>query len=343
LTSGKKALVSLLVTLFVFALVVPMASAEAVDNGLMEQQVVDQINQARTQNGMPMLQLDSALTVAAKQQAQLLANSDGSNYSEVYKLRSSGQYQAVQASVLRTADVAYLVNMRLSDSSFVGLSEQYNLVGAGTADSATFGKITVVIFAQGQSVAQQVAPTVQTTLQTEQPQNITSEQQLQETQPEHAQPEQLQPEQTQPQQIEQTSVNSNQIQTQGTQSVSGFQQRVVELVNQERAKVGLNPVVPMDDLTKVAQVKAEDMATNNYFSHTSPTYGSPFDMMKQFGINYSHAGENIAMGYSTPEKVMEGWMNSEGHKKNILNPNFTEIGVGFTTNGNYWVQEFAKR
>ncbi|MEG6616990.1 CAP domain-containing protein [Peptococcaceae bacterium 1198_IL3148] len=126
-------------------------------------------------------------------------------------------------------------------------------------------------------------------------------------------------------------------------SNSAFQSKVVELVNQERSKAGLQPGVVKADLTNVAQLKAEDMANNNYFSHTSPTYGSPFDMMKQFGINYSYAGENIAVGYSTPESVMEGWMNSEGHKKNILNPNFTEIGVGFTTNGYYWVQEFAKR
>ncbi|MOA18351.1 Cysteine-rich secretory protein family protein [compost metagenome] len=80
------------------------------------------------------------------------------------------------------------------------------------------------------------------------------------------------------------------------------------------------------------------MRTNNYFSHTSPTYGSPFDMMKSFGITYNAAGENIAMGQKTPEEVMKAWMNSPGHKANILNANFNYIGVGY--DNNYWVQEF---
>lgn len=91
-------------------------------------------------------------------------------------------------------------------------------------------------------------------------------------------------------------------------------------------------------LSKVALAKAADMSNNNYFDHTSPTYGSPFDMMKQFGISYITAGENIAMGQRSPEEVMMQWMNSEGHRKNIMNPAFTKIGVGYT-NG-YWVQEF---
>jgi uncharacterized protein YkwD len=82
------------------------------------------------------------------------------------------------------------------------------------------------------------------------------------------------------------------------------------------------------------------MVDKNYFSHTSPTYGSPFDMMKTFGITYHTAGENIAYGYPTPESVVNGWMNSEGHRKNILNSSFTEIGVGYVSNGNYWTQMF---
>jgi uncharacterized YkwD family protein len=91
-------------------------------------------------------------------------------------------------------------------------------------------------------------------------------------------------------------------------------------------------------LSNLALAKAADMSNNNYFDHTSPTYGSPFDMMKQYGISYNTAGENIAMGQRSPEEVMTQWMNSEGHRKNIMNPSFTTIGVGYT-NG-YWVQEF---
>lgn len=82
------------------------------------------------------------------------------------------------------------------------------------------------------------------------------------------------------------------------------------------------------------------MQRNKYFSHTSPTYGSPFDMMKKFGISFRTAGENIAMGQRTPEEVVNAWMNSSGHRQNILNPNFTHIGVGYVENGNYWTQMF---
>ncbi|RNB88817.1 hypothetical protein EDM59_06850 [Brevibacillus nitrificans] len=119
---------------------------------------------------------------------------------------------------------------------------------------------------------------------------------------------------------------------------SAVMKQVADLVNQERAKAGLKPVELDASLNKVAQAKAADMSSNNYFDHTSPTYGSPFDMMKQFGVSYMTAGENIAMGQQTADEVMNQWMNSEGHRQNIMNPAFTKIGVGFV-NG-YWVQEF---
>ncbi|MEK5436476.1 MULTISPECIES: CAP domain-containing protein [Paenibacillus] len=127
--------------------------------------------------------------------------------------------------------------------------------------------------------------------------------------------------------------------TTGAASNKGtYVQQIVTLVNKERAAAGLKPVSGLDSLHKVAATKATDMRTNNYFSHTSPTYGSPFDMMKSFGITYNAAGENIAMGQKTPEEVMKAWMNSPGHKANILNANFNYIGVGY--DNNYWVQEF---
>lgn len=121
-------------------------------------------------------------------------------------------------------------------------------------------------------------------------------------------------------------------------ATGSFQNQVVTIVNQERAKNGLKPLTVNATLTKVAQTKAQDMYQNKYFSHTSPTYGSPFDMMKQFGVSYRSAGENIAMGQKTPQEVMNGWMNSPGHRANILNSSYTQIGVGYV-NG-YWVQEF---
>lgn len=123
-------------------------------------------------------------------------------------------------------------------------------------------------------------------------------------------------------------------------SVSAYEQQVVELVNSYRAQYGLNPVTLNTELSKVARLKSQDMKDKGYFSHTSPTYGSPFDMMKQFGISYRTAGENIAMGQRAPEAVMEAWMNSEGHRANILNASYTQIGVGYVADGNYWTQMF---
>lgn len=128
-------------------------------------------------------------------------------------------------------------------------------------------------------------------------------------------------------------------------ATGSYEAQVVELVNKERAAQGLPALKFNAELSKVAEAKAADLRDKNYFSHTSPTYGSPFDMMKSFGIRYTAAGENIAKGYMNPTSVMNGWMNSPGHKANILNSNFTEIGVGYVSGSNgsgYWVQMFIR-
>ncbi|MGG3821822.1 CAP domain-containing protein [Geobacillus thermodenitrificans] len=131
--------------------------------------------------------------------------------------------------------------------------------------------------------------------------------------------------------------------TQETTGLNAYEQQVVELTNKERAKHGL-PALQVDlALSKVAREKSRDMAVNNYFSHNSPTYGSPFEMMKKFGISYTAAGENIAKGQRTPQEVVNAWMNSEGHRANILNKNFTHIGVGFEENGYIWTQQFIRK
>lgn len=144
----------------------------------------------------------------------------------------------------------------------------------------------------------------------------------------------------------QTPTKSNQTtDTSNSSSLGAYEQQVIDLVNKERAAAGLSALKANTKLASVAEKKAEDMRDNNYFSHTSPTYGSPFDMMKQFGISYTAAGENIAKGQKTPSEVMNGWMNSEGHRANILNSSYTEIGVGYVADSNgggYWVQEFIR-
>ena len=123
-------------------------------------------------------------------------------------------------------------------------------------------------------------------------------------------------------------------------AVSEFEKKVVELTNAEREKQGLKPLQLDEELSKVAKEKSKDMQSKNYFDHNSPTYGSPFDMMKKFGVEYSTAGENIAKGQASPEEVVQAWMNSEGHRKNIMNSSFTHIGVGHVAEGNYWTQMF---
>lgn len=124
-------------------------------------------------------------------------------------------------------------------------------------------------------------------------------------------------------------------------AASSYAQQVVDLVNAQRATQGLSALTMDAKLAEVAQAKAQDMHDNRYFSHTSPTYGSPFDMMRAFGVSYRTAGENIAMGYPSAQAVMNGWMNSSGHRANILNSAYTRIGVGYVADGNYWVQEFT--
>lgn len=129
-------------------------------------------------------------------------------------------------------------------------------------------------------------------------------------------------------------------------SVKGIEEQVLNLVNQERQKAGLKPLAMDWELARVARMKSQDMANKNYFSHTSPTYGSPFDMMKQFGISFRTAGENIASGQRTPQEVMTSWMNSQGHRENILKPDFTHLGVGYYRGGSYghmWTQMFIAK
>ena len=126
-------------------------------------------------------------------------------------------------------------------------------------------------------------------------------------------------------------------------SVNSMEKQVASLTNSERKAAGLGSLTLDSQLSKLARMKAEDMAKKGYFSHTSPTYGSAFDMMKKYGVSYRTAGENIAKGQKTAETVMNGWMNSSGHRANILNGAYTHIGVGYAkdSKGNtYWAQIF---
>ena len=129
-------------------------------------------------------------------------------------------------------------------------------------------------------------------------------------------------------------------------TVKNVESEILVLVNSERQRQGLKPLQMDWELQRVARTKSKDMADKGYFSHQSPTYGSPFDMMKQFGIQYKLAGENIASGQRTPQDVMVSWMNSSGHRANILKPEYTHLGAGYYRGGSYghmWTQMFITK
>ena len=126
-------------------------------------------------------------------------------------------------------------------------------------------------------------------------------------------------------------------------SVTDFEQEVIRLVNEIRAENGLKSLNYNWELARVARYKSQDMKDNGYFAHNSPVYGTPFQMIKNFGISFRSAGENIARGYASPQAVVNAWMNSSGHRANILNANYTHIGVGYVSGGNYWTQMFIAK
>lgn len=127
--------------------------------------------------------------------------------------------------------------------------------------------------------------------------------------------------------------------------IKAQENEVIKLVNAERAKRGLPALKANWQLSRVARYKSQDMIDKGYFAHQSPTYGSPFDMMEAFGFRFASAGENIAYGQRTPPEVMTQWMNSTGHRNNILSSSYSEIGVGLATSKTgvkYWTQMFMR-
>lgn len=140
-----------------------------------------------------------------------------------------------------------------------------------------------------------------------------------------------------------TTVNTSTTNNTSTQAYEAFELKVIELTNNERQKAGLAPLQINNLLMENAEQKSLDMKQNKYFSHTSPTLGSPFDQMKNNGISYKKAGENIAKGQTTPAQVVQAWMDSPGHRENIMNSQYTHIGVGYVSGGHYWTQQFIQK
>lgn len=130
--------------------------------------------------------------------------------------------------------------------------------------------------------------------------------------------------------------------TTNTSALTADELEVFNLINEQRKKNGLSALKIDSEVQNVARIKAKDMVNNNYFSHTSPTYGSPFDMLNSFKVSYKTAGENIA-GNSSNSAAVTAWMNSSGHKANILNSSFNYTGVGVVNGSKYgkiYVQMF---
>lgn len=133
--------------------------------------------------------------------------------------------------------------------------------------------------------------------------------------------------------------------SQTSSSMNSDEKEVFNLINKQRTNNGLTALKVDEELQRVARIKAEDMVTNNYFSHQSPTYGSPFDMLNSFKISYRAAGENIAANSSNSGAV-NSWMNSSGHKANILSSSFNYTGVGVVSSPKYgkiFVQMFIRK
>ena len=133
---------------------------------------------------------------------------------------------------------------------------------------------------------------------------------------------------------ETTDVGAGEVTEEITSSLTEDEKEILELINSERTKNGLNPLQIDDDLQNIVRIKAQDMIDNNYFAHESPTYGLPFEMMESNGITYKTAGENIA-GNADNKKAVEAWMNSESHRNNILNNSYNYTGVAVVSSSKY--------
>lgn len=127
--------------------------------------------------------------------------------------------------------------------------------------------------------------------------------------------------------------------------IRALETEVIRLVNIERAKAGRSALTENSKISNVARIKAKDFINNSYFSHNSPTYGTPFEMLRSFGITFTAAAENIASGQRSAAEVMNTWMNSSGHRTNILNSTYNQIGVGVARDNKdntFWVQMFIR-
>lgn len=277
---------------------VPPAQANALSAG--ESRLIEGINQARQKAGVQPLAVSGPLSDVARAYLE-----EGSSVFRM--IRAQGiSYRRACVLQVRSANVDLLVRVLARSTSSRVMRSGYDRIGVVIRNNTT------VIILVGGGVAAS-APKLEP-----QPRPAPQPQPRPQPQPK---PE-LQPK-PQPQPPSRAGF-----------SLTVDEQRMFDSVNRERQRHGLRPYRIDPDLVRVARVKARDMVDNNYFSHRSPTYGSPFEMMRHFGVTYRYAGENLA-GAPTVNRAHIGLMNSPGHRANILNTNFTRIGIGVVEGSRY--------
>ncbi len=303
--------IAILLTFLAFSLILTVAalpSASAATGETGEQAVTSLINGARTNAGVSPLTVDQALSAQAMEKAQALAArgylKDTAPVAGTSFKRSTGNSISGE-SWARANDTSSACQLLKGISYYkkIMLDKNFNRVGIGVA-TGNSNILLVLVYAGGNppvavpDTGNQPTPTPNST-----PQPVPQPQP------------QPQPEQQ-------------------VQGLNADEQKMLSLVNSARASAGLNPLQADMSLVKLARLKGQDMINKNYFSHTSPTYGSPFDMMKAAGVSYRYAGENLA-GASTVDSAHTNLMNSPGHRANILKGSFTKVGIGVVNGGPY--------
>jgi len=332
---------AIFVLCFLF-LVLPQSDALAGDSRQIaltgdEQSLIDVINEARVRYGLPPFKVDYRLVQAARLKASL----DGSSRYIGKLVRDAGvRYSSIGQVSGKTANINLIARILTRYyPKYLIYSKKYDRIGAGVLER-TYLKPFSVIFVGGGG--QEAIPPGQGTGDRPQPQPAPDpcpepgpQSQPQPNPWPHPQPQPEPRPQPQPEPQPQPQLPAGQLTADETQ--------MFNLVNQERQRAGVRPLQIDMQLVKLARLKAQDMIDKGYFSHTSPTYGSPFEMMRSFGVTYRYAGENLA-GAPTVGIAHRHLMNSPGHRANILNSNFTKVGIGVVDGGPYgkmFVQMFT--
>lgn len=327
-------LVAIFLTAFLFSTgaAFPVQAQAGVPLTANEQQMAKLINQARSKAGLSPLVVDSTLSGLARIKAQDMASNGYLNhYSPTYgsltdMLKAAGvSYYSAAENLAKAPSVNTAVNALLGSRTHRGnlLSDDFDRVGVGVITKG-YSKIVVQIFIDSKNGSPEPRPEPK-------PQPEPEPQPQPEPKPQPDPQPQPKPEpQPEPQPEPSPGINAD-------------EQTMLNLVNQERAKAGLKALQMDSNLVKLARMKARDMIDKGYFSHNSPTYGSPFEMMKTYGIRYSYAGENLA-GAPSVSSAHTNLMNSPGHRANILNRNYSKVGIGVVSGGPYgkmFVQMFT--